>query len=429
MHAQDSPRCESRAQPFRATCIMRSDWGYSPYIQFLSSVLHLCFFIYVQIMLCLKSCRSAHPCTILYGLLPPTTALSRFTPPETLGFQSFEQFWKIYRHVTAKYYPSCMPQRCPPLLSPQSQGQSVHNTTRKGYHQLGLAQSALLPSRLSPLKLLRSFHKPASAQSSIRSCLIHRNLHFNSHATAHDPIAILLQPLDSSSRLQSVRRGFAITLPILIIYLFLYLLNFLPLESKSGRQYKSTIDRFWNYQRREGFQNVASLGTYVTSQFTHVGLKSLVIDSLVLIGVASILGSVFNRRTFFAIYVLGGVLAAAADCAWARFTNPCRNLTQAQLEQVLASDRLIDEARTKMAKLSASIQVFSMKALVELLSNEEFRKQSEVLIKYERQSRDWDRWTRPNQAANGSLICLCMPTTRWGIYSIPLSCNQNLLRD
>ncbi len=411
MHAQDSPRCDSRAQPFRATCIMRSDWGYSPYIHFLLFHLHLYFLNYVQIMLCLKFCRSAHPCTIFNGLLPPNIALSRLTTPGTLGFKSVEKSWKICRPVTAKYYPSCMPQRRPPLPSPQSQGQSVHNTTRKGYHQFGLAQSALLPSRLSPLKLLRSFHNPVSAQSSIRPCLIHRNLHFNSHAIAHDPVAILLQPLDSSSRLQSVRRGFAIALPILIIYFLLYLLHFVPLESKLGRQYKSTVDRFWNYQRREGFRNVASLGTYITSQFTHVGLKSLVIDSLVLIGVASILGSVFNRRRFFAIYVLGGLLAAAADCAWARFTNPCRSLTKAQLRQVLASDRLIDEARTKMAKLSASIQVFSMKALVELLSSEEFRRQSEVLTTYKRQSRDWDRWTRPNQAANGSLICLCMRTT------------------
>lgn len=291
-------------------------------------------------MLYSKFCRRAHPCTISNGLLPPTAALSRLTTPETSAFKSVEQFWKICRPVTAKHYLSCVLQRRPPFPSNQSQCQSVHNTTRKEYHRFGLAQSALLPLRISPPKILRSFYKPASTQSSSRPCLIHKTSNLRCHVTAYNPIAILLQPLDSSSRRQSVRRGFAISLPILIVYLLFYLLHFVPWESKLGRKYKCTVDRFWSYHRREGFQNVASLGTYITSQFTHNGLIPLVIDSLALIGVASILGSVLDRRTFSAAYILGGFLAAAADCAWAWVTNPCRSLTPAQLDQVLTSVRM-----------------------------------------------------------------------------------------
>lgn len=233
-----------------------------------------------------------------------------------------------------------------------------------------------------------------------------------------DPTAIFLQPLGPSCRRQSVRRGFAISLPILIIYLLLYLLNFVSWNSKLGQQYKNTVVRFWSYQRHEGFQNVASLGTYVTSQFTHNGLIHLVIDSLVLIGVASILGSVFNRRMFFAVYVCGGFLAAAADCAWARLTNPSRNLTQAQINQVSTSASLINEALAKKAEIITSSQIFTYRGFVELLTNpteherkhsgeiEELRKQNKVIETNYPLVRDWHRWIKPYSAASGSLVCL-----------------------
>ena len=259
-------------------------------------------------MLCLKLCRGTRLCTISDVLLPPTAALSRLATPGIFRFNSVEQFGSICPLVIAKRCLSCVPQRRPPFPSNQCQDQSAHITTRKGtHHQFHSAQSAFSPPRLSPLRVLRSHYPSASSptcsatQSSIRSCLTHQHLHVRSQATVHNPIAILLQPLDPSCHRQSVRRGFAICLPILIIYLLLYTVNFVPQESKLGQQYKNIVGRFWSYQRYEGFQNVASLGTYVTSQFTHCCLTRLVLDSLVLIGVGSILSSVFNRRTFFAV--------------------------------------------------------------------------------------------------------------------------------
>lgn len=111
---------------------------------------------------------------------------------------------------------------------------------------------------------------------------------------------------------------------------------------QSGQQYKSTVARFWSYQRNEDIQNVTSLDIYVTPQITHNGLIRLVINSLVLIGVAIVLDSVFNRCTFSDVYYLRGFLSAAADCARAKITNPCRCLTQAQFDQVFVSARLID---------------------------------------------------------------------------------------
>lgn len=363
----------------------------------------------------------------------PTAALSRIAAPGTSRFKSVEQFWTRCHPLTAKRCQSCVPQRRPPLPLNQFQGrQSAQNTMRKDiWHQFGLTRSAFLAPRLPPLKILRSFHQSASnptlyaTQSSIRHCLKHRKPHLRTQAIAYNPTAILLQPLDPSCHYQSVRRGFATSLPILIVYLLLYLLNFVPRESKLGQQYYSTVARFWNYHRREGFGNVASLGAYVTSQFTHSGLLRLVIDSLVLIGVASTLGSAFNRRTFFAVYVFGGFLAAAADCAWARITSPCRSLTQVQLDQVLTSARLINEAQDKATQI-AVLQLSTMRGFVELLTNtgefprksEELKKQRKVIEAHYPQVRDWDKWTRPNFAASGSLVCLCMPPARRGVCSV-----------
>ena len=253
-----------------------------------------------------------------------------------------------------------------------------------------------------------------------------------SYATAYDPFAILLQPLDPSCRRQSVRRGFAISLPVLIIYHFLYLLNFVPQESKIYQQHKSIVARFWSYHRHEAFQNVASLDTYVMSQFIHDGLIRLVIDSLILIGVASILGSVFNLRTFFAVYVLGGFLAATADCAWAQITKPCRNFSRAQCDEASTSASLINDASAEIARLSASSRVYTIRGFGKLLINsedfEELKRQCKVVETYCPQVKDWDRWSKQIWAASGSLVCLCMPTTRRGVCSFSLPCNQTLLR-
>lgn len=337
--------------------------------------------------------------------------------------------------MTAKLYQSCVPQRRPPPPLEQFQGQSAHDIARKAVHnRLSLAQSAHLP-RLSPLIILSSFYKSAATQSSKRPSVI-RNTHVRFHATANDPVAIFVQPLDPSCRRQSVRRAFAISLPILMIYIILYLLNSVQWESKLGRQYKNTVERFWSYRRHQDVRNISVVGSYVTSQSVHSGLASLMIDSLVLIGVASILGSVFNRRTFFVVYVLGGFLAAAADCAWARVTNPCRSITQAQLQQIHASARLINAANAKVAQILASLGISTIKDLIKLLFDprdlskdlEEVKKQRKVIDTQYTIIRDWDRWVRPNSAASGSLVCLCMLTTRWGVRSESLSRNLTLLR-
>ena len=199
--------------------------------------------------------------------------------------------------------------------------------------------------------------------------------YWRSNARAYDPNASLLQPLDPLCRRPSIKSGFALSLPILIIYLLLYLLNFVPQDSRIGQHHISTIARFWVYRRHDGFQDVASLVPYVTSQFNHSRLIRLVADSLVLVGVASILWPFFIHRMFFAAYVLGGFLAADADCAWAQTTNPCRSLTQAQLNQILTAGSLIDAALAKIVDSSPDI--------------EEFMRQQQVIKKYYPSVRDW----------------------------------------
>ena len=393
-------------------------------------------------MLCLKLCRGTRLCTISDVLLPPSAALSRLATPGPFRLKSVEHFGSICSLVITKRCLSCAPHR----RSNQCQDQSAHITTWKGpQHQFHSARSAFSPPRLLPLRILRSHYPSApsptcsATQVSIRRCLTHQHLHVRSQATVHNPIAILLQPLDPPCHGRSVRRGSAICLPILLIYLLLYAVNFVPQESNLGQQYKNIVGRFWSYQRYEGFQNFASLGTYVTSQFTHSCLTRLVLDSLVLVGVGSILSSVFNRRTFFAVYVLGGFLAAAADCAWARFTNPSRGLTQAQIDQVFASAHLYNEALVELANLRASSQIFTMRGIIELFSNpgdfskkysrdiEEVKRQSKVIHTYHPRIRPWIRWTRRNWAASGSLVCLCMPTTHWDVCSVSPSCDQACL--
>lgn len=362
-------------------------------------------------MLCLRFCRSAHPCTtILGGIIPPTPAIS----------QPFKSVAQPCRSVTAKQYPQYVPfQR--PLLSNHFQDHGAQNFVQKGrYHWSGPSESPLLLSRLAPPRILPFLSRLAFTQSSTRSCLIQNLINWRSHATAHDASAIFLQPLDPSCRRQSIRRGFAISLPILVLYVLLYLLHFVPQESELGRRYMSTVARFWTYRRHEGFQNIASLGTYVTSQFTHDRLQRLVIDSVVLVGVASILSSVFSCRTFFAVYVCGGFLAAAADCAWARLTNPCRNFTQAQLDQCSTFDRLLTEARAKLVKINP-FSFFTEKGLNEIRTNKgdiaedykEFQRLKGVIDKHLPYVQNWAEWNVPNWAARGSLACLGMPPIRW----------------
>ena len=368
-------------------------------------------------MFCLKFGKSAPPYTISKVLFPPAAPYSTFTTPGISKFASVEQSWHICRSSTAKQYQSCLPRQRLPSLSDRSQDLSAQNTTRKGiYHRVGPFRSTLSTSRLAPLRTLPLFSSLAFTPSSFGTCLKHNIPCWRSHATVHDPAAIFLQPLDPLCRRQSVGRGIAISLPILLIYLLLFLLNFVSQESELGRQYTSIVTRFCTYRRHEGLQNVASL---VTSQFTHSSSIRLMIDSLVLVGVASILGSVFNRRTFFAVYVLGGFLAAAADCEWARVTNSCRSLTQLQIDQIDTTVCLINEAMAKMARLCPVLQISTMTDLVKYLTDlwrvvnsKEFSEQEDIFGKHAPLLRDWVRWTRPNWAASGSLVCLRMPSTR-----------------
>ena len=91
--------------------------------------------------------------------------------------------------------------------------------------------------------------------------------------------------------------------------------------------------------------------------------------------------------SYFSAYVLGGFLAAAADCAWVWITNSSRRYTQAQRDQVLTSARLCDEAIAKIAQIHASVKGLTMRGLTELFANseklsginEELRKQRKVV--------------------------------------------------
>ena len=333
------------------------------------------------------------------------------------------------RSLVAKQYLSCLPLQRFPLLLNQYQDLSPRQYSRNIMcHWFSPSQSLLLPSRLTPPRLLPSISNSAFTKSSIPVCLMPKSISWRSHATAHEPYKMLSQPLDPSCRRQSIRRGFIISLPILIIYLLLYLLGLVLYRTDIGRHHRDTVARFWIYKRQEGLQNVTSLCTFVTSQFTHRSLAPLVMDSLIVVGIASVLGSVFNRRTFFAVYVFGGFLAVAADCAWARATNPCQSLTQAQHDEMLTSARIIDEANAKLIELRSSSEIYTWKGFVECLTNlEDCNKKlaKDPMLEEGRRIRkefpivrDWIRWNELNWASSGSLICLSMLPTHEAFPSI-----------
>ena len=356
-------------------------------------------------MLCFNFSRSAPAFTILSGLRPSSATLSRPALPY------------ICRSVTGKQYRSYIPLQNIPLQSNHFQCQSV---TRRGIYRWS-STSQLLPSRLAPLRALPSFPNSAFTQSSIRIS-VQKPLFQRSHATTYDPETIFLQPLDPSYRRQSIRRGFTISLPILAIYLFVYLLSLRQPESKLGKQQMNTGARFWSYRKRDGFLNVTSLCTFITSQFTHDRLIPLVIDSLALVLIASSLGSVLNCRTFCTVYVIGGFFAAVADCAWAQATNPCRSLTVAQIRQNNISCRLINEAKVKVTTLEITFasQLFSKKGLIELWTdprnfvekNKEITKHADFVSEHYTSSiRDYCKWVGESQATWGSLVCLSMAPT------------------
>ena len=363
-------------------------------------------------MLGLKFCRSTPTPTISNGFLPPGAAVTR------------RATFEICRPVIAKQHLSCLtPHRFPLLLNQYQDIRPRQFSRNTMCHWFRPSQSLLWPSRLThPRLLLPSFSNSAFIKSSIRVCSMPKPITWRSHATAHEPYTMFLQPLDPSCRRQSIRRGFIISLPVLIIYLLLYLLDLGLHRTELGRRHLDTVARFWTYKRHEGLQNVASLCTFVTSQFTHGSLASLVMDSLVLVGIASLLGSVFNRRTFFAVYILGGFLAAVADCAWARVTNPCQSLTQAQHDELSMSARIFNEAAAKSIELISSSQLITWKGFVEKLTNpkefnkkwvkdpgqKELKRQLAIVGKQFPILRDWVRWTELNWASSGSLICLSM---------------------
>ena len=323
-------------------------------------------------MLDLKICRSTPERTIFNGFLPPGAAVTRRATAE------------ICHSVTVNQHLACLPLQRSPLLLNQYQDFSPRKLLQNTMcHWSSPSQSLLLSSRLTPPKLLPSFSDWAFTKSSIRVCNMPKPISGRSHTTASEPYSMFLQPLGPSCRRQSIKKGFIISLPILMIYL---LVSVLP-DTELGRHHLDTVARFWAYKRHDGLQNVASLCTFVTSQFTHHSLASLVMDSLVLVGIASILGSVFSRRTFFAVYVLGGFLAAAADCAWAQATNPCQSLTQAQHDQILTSVRIINDATAKLTELLSSWKGF-VEGLVRLI-----RRTEKFLLKIlcKRNGEDWKR--------------------------------------
>ena len=115
---------------------------------------------------------------------------------------------------------------------------------------------------------------------------------------------------------------------------------------------------------------------------------------------------------------LGGFLAAAADCVWAQLTNPCRSLTQAQLNDTLTSVRMVDEATAKLTAISHEVWTkisfenpqVNPQALVN--ASDEMKRQREIIDKPYPFVRDWYKWNRPNWAASGSLVSLSMLPAR-----------------
>ena len=141
-------------------------------------------------MLGLKFCRSTPTPTISTGFLPPGAAVTRRA---TLD---------ICRPVIAKQHLSCLtPHRFPLLLNQYQDIRPRQFSRNTMCHWFRPSQSLLWPSRLTlPRLLLPSFSNSAFTKSSIRVCLMPKPITWRSHATAHEPYTMFLQPLDPSCR-------------------------------------------------------------------------------------------------------------------------------------------------------------------------------------------------------------------------------------
>ena len=191
-------------------------------------------------MLGFKFYRSTRTPTISSGFLLSSAAVTGRAIPE------------ICRSVIAKQHLSCLPLQRFPLLWNHRRDLSPRHFPRNNMgHWLSPSHSPLLPSQHTHPRLLPSPSNSTSTKSSMRICSMPKPISWRSHATAHEPNTMYLQPLDPSCRRQSIRRGLIISLPILIIYLLLYLLRYVLIGTEIGRHHLNTVARFWHYTRRE----------------------------------------------------------------------------------------------------------------------------------------------------------------------------------
>ena len=158
---------------------------------------------------------------------------------------------------------------------------------------------------------------------------------------------LVAHSLDFRTLHWTLPRGLRLSLPILALYLLFYLVLLIPEDSSWRQRALSVAVQYSTYQKHEWFQKLYSPITYLTSQFFHDNPKTLIVDSIALIGIARVLGPSIGAKTFF-IYLLGGFVGANVDCAWTWVRNPLRRLSGLEYdEKIREGQQLVLENQSK----------------------------------------------------------------------------------
>ena len=159
---------------------------------------------------------------------------------------------------------------------------------------------------------------------------------------------LVAHSLDFRTLRWTLPRGLRLSLPILALYLLFYLVLLIPEDSSWRQRALSVAVQYGTYRKHECFQRLNSPITYLTSQFFHDNPKTLIVDSIALIGIATVLGPSIGAKTFFILYLLGGFIGANVDCPWKWVGNPLRRLSGLEYdEKIREGQQLVLEKQSK----------------------------------------------------------------------------------
>ena len=134
---------------------------------------------------------------------------------------------------------------------------------------------------------------------------------------------LVAHSLDFRTLRWTLPRGLRLSLPILALYLLFYLVLLIPEDSSWRQRALSVAVQYGTYRKHECFQRLNSPITYLTSQFFHDNPKTLIVDSIALIGIATVLGPSIGAKTFFILYLLGGFIGPTLIALGNGWETPC----------------------------------------------------------------------------------------------------------